>query len=150
MYRDGHIFLYSLRRVGWCILCMGRGFKVFICLQANVPSCHGECFLKSWNCDTCEDTPAPFQIQMAPLEKNKIKNGCDRRDILQCPVALNWQNDETLTEVERGHGTLYSAKLCKYIHTTRSVSKSNILKLNFVNYCTVQDPARNVLSVIIL
>lgn len=56
---------------------------------------------------------------------------------------------ETLTEVESSHGTLYSAKLCKYTHfTTRSVSKSNILKLNFVNYCTVQDPARNVLQLL--
>lgn len=65
---------------------------------------------------------------------------------------FNWQNNdkhETLTEVERSHRTLYSAKLCKYTHfTMRSVSKSNILNLNFVNYCTVQDPARNVLQLL--
>lgn len=62
---------------------------------------------------------------------------------------VNWQNNETLTEVESSHGTLYSAKLCKYTQlTTRSVSKSNILKLNFVNYCTVQNPARNVLQLL--
>lgn len=135
MYRDGHIFLYSVRRVGRCILYRGRGrdlrsffvFKtMFLIAMENV--------LKR-NCDIWWD----FFPQM-PLLK---------RDSLQCPCAVNWQRsdkNETLTDLERANGKLYSAKLCKYTHfTLRSVSKSNILKKDFVYYCTVQDSALNVL-----
>lgn len=35
MYRDGHIFLYSVRRVGRCILYIGEGagLEISFCLQ---------------------------------------------------------------------------------------------------------------------
>lgn len=56
-----------------------------------------------------------------------------------------WREWDTDGE-RRGIRKLYSAKLCKYTHfTLRSVSKSNILKMDFVYYCTVQDSALNVL-----
>lgn len=132
MYRDGHIFLYSVRRVGRCILYIGRGRDL---RSFFVPVCHGECFKKKlWYLMSFVFSP------QLPLLK---------RDSLQCPSAVNWQKgdgDETLTEGERRNRKLYSAKLCKYTNfTLRSVSKSNILKMDFVYYCTVQDSALNVL-----
>lgn len=45
MYRDGHIFLYSVMGgvvhiVNW----EGEGFKNFFLSLNYVPGCHGECF----------------------------------------------------------------------------------------------------------
>lgn len=60
-------------------------------------------------------------------------------------LTVEAMEDKTLTE-GGSKCKLYSANLCKYTHfTSRSVSKSNILRKNFVNYCTVQVSARNVL-----
>lgn len=72
-----------------------------------------------------------------------------KRDNLQVSLCdkltVEAMKDKTLTE-GGSKCKLYSANLCKYTHfTSRSVSKSNILRKNFVNYCTVQDSARNVL-----
>lgn len=145
MYRDGHIFLYSVRRVGRCILYIGRGRDLrsfFFSSFDYVPGCHGECFKKKlwYLMRFLFFFFFFFFFPQMPLLK---------RDSLQCPSAVNWQKsdeNETLTEGERGNGKLYSAKLCKYTHfTLRSVSKSNILKMDFVYYCTVQDSALNVL-----
>lgn len=53
MYRDGHIFLYSVRRVGGVyVYWEGKGLKIFsfsfLSLE-YVLGCHGECF--KVNCD---------------------------------------------------------------------------------------------------
>lgn len=145
MYRDGHIFLYSVRRVGRCILYIGRGrdLRSFFFRLSTMFLVAMENVLKR-NCDIWWDFFFSFFFFFFFPQMPLLK-----RDSLQCPSAVNWQKsdeNETLTEGERGNGKLYSAKLCKYTHfTLRSVSKSNILKMDFVYYCTVQDSALNVL-----
>lgn len=96
MYRDGHIFLYSVRLGGgvYCILGTRGGFFFFFVFKL--------CFLVAMenvfeiNCDIWWDSFFVFFPQM-PLFK---------RDSLQCPGALNWQRcDENETLTERGEGS---------------------------------------------
>lgn len=99
MYRDGHIFLYSVRLGGgvYCILGTGEGFFfLFFVFVFKL------CFLVAMenvfkrNCDIWWDSFFVFFPQM-PLFK---------RDSLQCPGALNWQRcDENETLTERGEGS---------------------------------------------
>lgn len=83
------------------------------------------------------------EIFLSP--KNAFKEKGQPAMSLCDKLTVKAMKDKTLTE-GGSKCKLYSANLCKYTHfTSRSVSKSNILRKNFVNYCTVQDSARNVL-----
>lgn len=112
----------------------GEGFKNFFVFKL-CSGCHGECFREEIDID---------EIFFFPQKKTLLK----KRDNLQRPcdkLTVKAMKDKTLTE-GGSKCKLYSANLCKYTHfTSRSVSKSNILRKNFVYYCTVQDSARNVL-----
>lgn len=79
MYRDGHIFLYSVMGgvvhiVNW----EGEGFKKFFLSLNYVPGCHGECFREKkidiwWNF-------------LSP--KNAFKG---KGTTCKCPCVINWQ-----------------------------------------------------------
>lgn len=85
MYRDGHIFLYSLRWVGWCILYIGRGrdlrslfvFKLMFLVAMENVFCF---FFKNKLSYMLRHPP-----KMPLLKKKRKKKGT----ACKCPAVLN-------------------------------------------------------------
>lgn len=128
MYRDGHIFLYSVRWAGqWILYIWSKEWLATFFFVFGLIAMENVCLKK----------------------KKRRRIWCDFLFPCNVPVRQAERNDENRKEEE--NRKLYSAKLCKYtLFTLRSVSKSNILKMDFVYYCTVQDSALNVLLLLLL
>lgn len=108
----------------------GAGLRILILFLNYVPGCHAECF--RGNCDIWWD----FSPQCLCEKKGQTMS-----------LGVNWQ--EKKTERDGGKEETGSCTVPSYVYIytlhLRSVSKSNILKMDFVYYCSVQDSALNVL-----